>query len=103
MAYKLKISEEARLQLKEIIEYMALKLRNEKAASDFLNGLEKKYDQLCLNPEMYEYTNDIRLKALGYRRMPVDNYIVLYVVDKEQKEIQIDGIFYGKYNYRNDR
>ncbi|CUP33930.1 Plasmid stabilisation system protein [[Eubacterium] contortum] len=103
MAYKLKISEEARLQLKEIIEYMTLKLRNSKAATDFLNTLEKKYDQLCLNPEMYEYTNDMRLRSLGYRRMPVDNYIVLYLVDKDKTEIQIDGIFYSKYNYRNDR
>lgn len=103
MAYKLKISEEARLQLKEIIEYMTLKLRNPKAASDFLNTLEKKYDQLCLTPEMYEYTNDMRLRTLGYRRMPVDNYIVLYLVDRNREEIQIDGIFYSKYNYRNDR
>lgn len=103
MAYKLKISEEARLQLKEIVNYMVWKLCNKKAASDFLNVLEKKYHQLCLNPEMYEYTNDIRLKSLGYRRMPVDSYIVLYLVDKEQQEVQIDGIFYNKYNYRNDR
>lgn len=52
---------------------------------------------------MYKYTNDMRLRFLGYRRMPVDNYIVLYLVDKDKTEIQIDGIFYSKYNYRNDR
>lgn len=103
MDYKLKISDEARLQLKEIVSYMALKLRNEKAASDFLNTLEKKYRQLCATPQMYEYTNDIRLKALGYRRMPVDNFIVLYLIEEKLREIQIDGIFYNKYNYRNDR
>ncbi|WP_082203040.1 hypothetical protein [Eubacterium sp. SB2] len=52
---------------------------------------------------MYKYTNDMRLRFLGYRRMPVDNYIVLYLVDNDKTEIQIDGIFYSKYNYRNDR
>ena len=41
MAYKLKISEEARLQLKEIIEYMTLKLRHSKAATALLNTQKK--------------------------------------------------------------
>ena len=45
----------------------------------------------------------MRLRSLGYRIMPVDNYIVLYLVDKDKTEIQIDGIFYSKYNDRNDR
>ena len=32
----------------------------------------------------------------GLRQMPVDRFVVFYIVNDEMKEVQIDRIVYGK-------
>jgi len=43
MVYKVKVSESAERDLDEIFTYIAVKLLNPRAASDFANALERKY------------------------------------------------------------
>jgi len=46
---------------------------------------------------MFPLVKDERLSEKGYRIIPVDNYIVFYVVTK--KNVQVRRIIYGKRNY----
>lgn len=99
MAYNLIITETANNALDEIVYYIVNKLKNPLAAIDFLNEVQKKYENVCVNPEMYEYVRDQRLAEKGYRKIPVDNYVILYLINGENKEIEIHDVLYCRENY----
>lgn len=100
MAYKLYITDSANGSLDEIVDYIVNKLKNPKAAIDFLDEVQKKYKKVTENPEMYELVRDSRLAMKGYRKIPVDNYVIIYMVDHEEREIEIRDIFYCGEDYR---
>lgn len=99
MGYRLEISESANRDLDEILTYIAEKLANPKAAADFADELERRYDALEANPFMFEVSRNKRLCEKGYRRFHAGNYVVFYTVDEEYKRVNISRIFYGRRNY----
>jgi plasmid stabilization system protein ParE len=99
MGYKLTISESANQDLDEILEYISIKLADPKAASDFVDELDKRYDTLEEHPYMYETSRNKRLREKGYHMFPVKNYIVLYLIDEIHLKVIISRIFYGGQNY----
>lgn len=99
MAYNLYITETANKQLDNIVNYMIHKLKNPSAASLFLDNLEQKLKVLCDNPQMYELIQDKRLLIKGYRKIPLDNYIIIYLVNDNTQEIEIRDIFYCRQDY----
>ena len=99
MTYNLIITETANNALDEIVYYIINKLKNPLAAIDFLNDVQSKYENVCVNPEMYEYVRDQRLAEKGYRKIPVDTYVIFYLVNDEKKEIEIHDVFYCRENY----
>lgn len=99
MSYELIIADMANYQLKVIIEYMCNKLYNEQAAKNFIDKLQEKYNKVSTNPYIYEASRDTRLEEKGYRKIVIDNYVIMYVVNEDKKEIYINGIFCVRQNY----
>ena len=99
MAYRLIVSKDAHLDIDGIVEYIAIILCNETAAVSFLDDVEKSYRNIAENPFMYSYCNDDILKIQGYRKIPIKNYIILYLVDEETQTVTVMRIFYGGRNY----
>ena len=99
MAYRVRITESADRDLEEIIAYIAIKLANPKAATDFVTALEERYTTLEDHPLMYELSQNDRLSEQGYHRFVVGSYIVLYLVDEEQQVVNIARVIYGRRNY----
>ena len=48
---------------------------------------------------MYERCRDTRLKAMGYRRITVKNYVIIYKVEESIKTVYIMRCFYGGRDY----
>lgn len=99
MEFNLAITESANQDMDMIFTYILNQLCNPKAAIDLANEIEGKYDEICINPYMFEETKDMVLKNKGYRRIPVQNYIILYKVDEINREVIIVRIFYSGQNY----
>lgn len=99
MSYKLKISELAHNDIDEIVAYIVEVLQNKTAAIRFLDELEGAYENLSKNPFMYEQSRILRLSKLGYRRIVVMNYVLMYLVNEEDKIVNIARLFYGKRDY----
>ena len=49
------------------------------------------------NPFMYPLVKDPYLNQLGYHMIPIDNFLVFYIVTGN--EVQIHRFLYGKRNY----
>jgi len=102
MGYKIIITESAKLQLEEIISYIVNELYNEKAATEFLEKVRTRFNNIKITPYMYEVCRDKRLENKKFRKIVIDNYIMIYKVIENQNNIFIVGIFYsGQEYYKN--
>ena len=99
MGYKLQISKDAHEDIADIVRYMALELKNPQAASGFLDDVEASYMRVVDNPSIYSLCNDERLERMGYRKVVIKNYLILYCVDEDNKAVYIVRVVYGGRNY----
>lgn len=99
MEYKVKLTEEFLEEIEDVCDYISNKLKN----IDASNRLREKvmYNVLLLekSPKLFvEIEKADRTKRI-YRRIVVDNYIVLYTIDETEKVVYIAHIYYGGQNY----
>ncbi|KLU63645.1 plasmid stabilization system protein [Desulfosporosinus acididurans] len=97
--YRLVVTELANEDLDNIISYIAIQLDNPMAAATFLDDVERCYGFLNSKPFMYERCHDVRLEADGYRKVTINNYVLVYKVDEMKKIVIIYRFFYGAQNY----
>ena len=76
--YKVKILPKAREDMAEIMEY--LNCLPPQPALGYYDLLTQKICGLCLVPQRYALIKDKQLGFGGYRCMPVDSYMVFYVI-----------------------
>ncbi len=102
MAYNVRITEKAEEDLSEIVTYISNTLCNLRAADSLLEEFLKAKVNIADNPYMYPLSNDLVLQVEGYHRFLFKkNYIALYLIDDNKKEVSIMRIFYAKSDYNN--
>ncbi len=101
LMYNLVITEYANADLESIVSYIVNELSNEVAATSLLDGVEKCYSHLKNTPYMYELCNNSQLKKMQYRRIVINNYIMVYRIDDNNKIVYILRFFYGRRDYIN--
>ena len=91
MAYNVRIMEKAEQDLSEIVTYFTDKLCNPKAAESLLEEFLEEKNNISDNPYMYPLSNDLVLQSEGYHRFLFKkNYIALYLIDDDEKEVSIN-------------
>ena len=102
MAYNVRIMEKAEEDLSEIITYISNTLCNPKAADSLLEEFLEATINIENNPYMYPLSNDLVLQAEWFHRFLFKkNYIALYLINDDKKEVSIMRIFYAKRDYDN--
>ena len=102
MAYNVRIMEKAEEDLSEIVIYLSDMLCNPKAADSLPEKFLEVKTNLEDNPYMYPLSNDLVLQIEGYHRFLFKkNYIALYLINDDKKEVSIMRIFYAKRDYNN--
>ena len=99
MEYDVIVSESAEQDIDEILTYMTEKLANPKAAADWADELQARYDELSSYPLIYGQATSESLKRMGYRRFVIKNYVAFYRVDDARGEVVILRVFYGRRDY----
>ena len=99
MAFNLFVTDAAQSDLADAVEYIAHRLGNPFAASKMLDQIEECYSQLKQFPMLYEQCRDSRLKAMGYRRVVIGNFILVYRVAEADQTVYILRFFYGGRDY----
>lgn len=93
-AYQIVYSPEAKEDLRSIYRYIAYDLFSKNTAKAQTDRIRKAIRALGLFPEKYVQVEWEPWKSMGMRRMPVDNYLVYYLLEKENGIVMIDRIFY---------
>lgn len=99
MEYKIIFTEKCLEDIENICEYISKDLKAEQAAIRLRKNIKKKVKNLTNTPEMYEKINKMdRLKRM-YRKIVIQNYILLYTIDEIQKVVYVSHLYYGEKNY----
>ena len=93
--YKVIYSPLALEDLRSIYLYISETLKAKVAATTQVNAIRKAVRLLQTLPERFVMVDDEDLKRLKMHKMPVKNYVVFYLVDKEKSIVNIVRIFYG--------
>lgn len=99
MSYKVIISDEAHNDIDSVLDYIVNSLKNPIAAKNLLCKLEEAYTDLAGNPFMYAYCTDSRLQKDGYRKVVINNYVLIYRIDATDNNVYVVRFFYGRQNY----
>lgn len=98
--YEIILTDIAKEELDEIYEYISKNLFAKKAANDLMNKIENSILLLETNPFSCV---EVSIKPHNelYRKLIVDNYIILYQIEEDYKQVVIYRALYGKRDYLN--
>jgi len=97
--YRVKFSPSAGEEMDKIYQYIFDTLNAPMAAENLIEEIEKKTMRLERMPYSCPAVDDELLKAKGYRKLVVNNYIALYVVSEHEKIVTIMHVVYSASNY----
>lgn len=95
VTYKVLIYPSAEHDLTEIREYFLYKLKI--SPNKHFEMFYKTIDTLETNPFLFPLLKDPFLNQLGYRMIPIDNFLLFYTFDNDT--VQIHRFLYGRRNY----
>ena len=100
MRYNVIVSPEAKLQLRNIVQYVRDVFKNPSAAKRVIEDAEKTMEKLTYVAESLKLCDEPELSVYEYRVISFQkhNYIMLYRV--EESTVYVDGIFHQLQNYQ---
>ena len=98
--FEVNVTEPAEDDLRDIAIYISSQLNAPVTALNMIQTIKTAIARLETMPLSYPLVRDDRLAALGYRLLPVKNYIVFYVVNEREKTVDVDRVLYGRRDWR---
>lgn len=99
MIYKVILSDQAKEQFRQIIDYLLLELQSEQAAKSVMKDMDDTIERLSRVAGSLKLCDDSDLRALGYRmiRFKRHRYFMLYKIVEEQ--VHVYGIYHELQDY----
>jgi len=94
--YHIDITEPAEGDIIEAVKYITEQLLNPSAAGKLLDDAENAIYSLTDMPQRHALVKDDDLAILGFRFMPVNNYLIFYIVREDKKTVVIQRFLYGR-------
>jgi toxin ParE1/3/4 len=99
MSYRIKFTETAKEDLREIAFYIAEQSKDREIAKRFVGELREKCKMLDTFPEGGAVPRDRVLRSEGYRFLVHKDYLIFYTVEQENQTVYVRAIFNGKKDY----
>jgi toxin ParE1/3/4 len=96
--YKILFTKQMEKDLKAIYDYIAFTLFAPDVAAGQLDRIEKAIMKLQEMPERYRLYEEEPWRSKGLRRMPVDNFIALYIPRNDDKTVTVIRVLYSGSN-----
>ena len=100
--YEVAVSVEADADLDRIIQYIAVDLGNPPAATILADKITTRLDALETMPSKFPFCKDPVLRALGYHRVSVNGYLIIYRIDESAKQVYIVHYYHARQDYESD-
>ena len=93
--YSVSYSPEAKNDIKEIYSYIAFELLVPSPAEGQVNRIRNAIRSLSFMPSRNPIVDWEPWKSMGMHKIPIDNFIVFYIVNDSLAVVTIIRIFYG--------
>lgn len=97
--YEIEFTEDCRDEIKEIYKYISEDLVEREAAKRLMKKMKKAVMDLAEAPRIYTEIEKKDRRKRDFRRIVINNYVILYTIDEEKKTVYISHMYYGKRNY----
>jgi plasmid stabilization system protein ParE len=97
--YNIDITGPAEQDIRKAVEYIDTELQNRIAAENLLDDIENAILSLSEMPLRHSLVADKALASQGFRFVPVNNYLVFYIVRESRKTVVIERVIYKKRNW----
>ena len=99
--YALNITDVAEQDILHTVKYISDVLKNPTAANNLLDEIEK-YEEIIKNtPNIYPFVFDQYLAGIGLKFVVIKNYIMFYIVNEDEKKVDVIRFLYARRNWRN--
>lgn len=99
MKYSLNITDTAKNDLREIAIYIAEQSQSKDVALKFLDKLSECCNRLMDFPQSGAYPKDYVLKSLGYRYLVHNECLVFYILNNNERTVNVVAVFNSKKDY----
>ena len=99
--YKVKITKQAKYYMRDICDYIAIKLNAPEAAKNLLATLKREIKSLNHFPARIKFTDEEPWRSKGIHRMIVKNYYVYFWINEIKKQVYITSVVFAKRNQIN--
>ncbi len=99
--YKIIVTEPAQKDLRDAVSYISNGLKNNQAAVNLIDLVEKTVNSLTGMPERYAVADDEILAREGFRFITIKNYLLFYIVRKETETVVIERFLYARRDWMN--
>ncbi len=100
--YKIKLTMRAKNDYKRIIRYIKFNLNEPIIAEKYAILIKDKINSLESYPHKFEIIESKLIKQNDIRKMIINNYIVLYKITEQKKEVVILRILYNSMDWKDD-
>ncbi len=97
--YRILLTRKVHEDLRDIYRYIKEELQNKSSALTIIDEIENRILLLKEYPLSGSLVSDGVLQKKGYRKLIINNYIALNLVDDHAKEVHIVRVIYGKRDY----
>ncbi len=98
MTYSIEVSDTAEKDLFEIFEYIAYTLGSKTVATKHFNLLEESILSLNTFPQKFQKYAKEPWNSRGLRCMPVKNFVVCYIPNKQTQQVIVTRVLYARRN-----
>ena len=96
--YRISYTDEALQDLRDIFEYISLELKVPEIAAAQVRRILNHARSLDTFPERCKPVNWEPWSDIGMRQMPVDNFMIFYIIEAKFQSVQIVRVLYSKRN-----
>ena len=97
--YKVRITDPALDDVEQIYRYISDVLLEPQAAEQILDLFEESMQNLSHMPHSRPLVAYEPLAQRGLRKLIVKNYIAFFVIDEDEKTVNIERVLYGRRNW----
>ena len=94
--FSVKVTEPAENDLRDIVRYISARLSVPVTAMKMMETIDEALSDLAYMPRKHPYVNDDRLAAMGYRKLPIKNYIAFFSIDEKAGIVYVERILYAR-------
>lgn len=95
MEYRIKYTDKCLEDIDSIYEYILKEFKSEITLKKLGTKINTTIKVLANSPKAYASIQKVDKLKRQYRRIPINNFVLLYTIDEEKKIVYIAHMFYG--------